>query len=61
MTNDQDPKLFSTEKKSRGFWEIVKEDGLKNAAFGWGFFAGFFVHKHLLGVGDPGLLWRFFW
>jgi len=59
MKNDPEFKSDSRSKK-RGFWQIVKEDGLNNASFGWGFFAGFLVHNLLLGVGKPGLLWRLF-
>jgi len=59
MINDPEFKA-GTHSKKRGFWRIVKEDGLDNASFGWGFFAGFLVHNFLLGVGKPGLLWRLF-
>jgi len=70
MKKDQETLDFSGEEKI-GFWQCIKKiwqeikdvfskDVFGSASFGWGFALGFYVHKVLLDVGKPGLLWRLF-
>jgi len=59
MNSDQGIKMDAAKEKPIGFLEDVKKNAFGSTAFGWGFALGFLFHKDLIGIGKPGLLWRF--